>query len=170
MMKCPSCGYPLEGNERYCGMCGTPVDHITRSMDTTGSSSYRAPSKTGNIAPISPVTPGSSRTAPLSPLHPANMTGVQQAPLDSTQPGITSDVRKTRGKLQRTRDRWIAGVIGGVANYLGVNANLLRVIYIVICYFLLVSGSGGSLLLLLIALYIIGVVLMPEEPAEWPNL
>ncbi len=168
MMNCPSCGYPLEGNERYCGMCGTPVDHITKSMDNTRSS-YSTTSATGSVAPISPISPSPSKSAPLSPLHPTQRVDIRQTPLDSERSGVVASRGKSKGKLQRTRDRWIAGVIGGVASYLGINPNILRVIYIIICYVLLVSGAG-SILLLLVALYIVGIVLMPEEPIDWPNL
>ncbi len=168
MMNCPSCGYPLEGNERYCGMCGTPVDHITKSMNNTSSTIHNAPSATGNVSPISPISPSPSKTAPLSPLHPTQKTGVRQMPLDSAQ-AVAPDQERTRGKLQRTRDRWIAGVIGGVANYIGINANLLRVIYIIVTYLLLIGGQG-SLVALLVALYVVGIVLMPEEPIDWQRL
>ena len=145
------------------------MDHITKSMDNTRSVSYSATSATGSVAPISPISPSPSKSAPLSPLHPTQKVDIRQTPLDSERTDIVSSRGKTRGKLQRTRDRWIAGVIGGVASYLGINPNILRVIYIVICYVLLVSGAG-SILLLLVALYIVGIVLMPEEPIDWPSL
>lgn len=57
-------------------------------------------------------------------------------------------------RLARSRDdRWISGVCGGVGKYVGIDANIVRVIVVVGTLF----GFGS----LLIA-YILAWVLMPE--------
>ncbi len=59
-------------------------------------------------------------------------------------------------KLRRTRDgRMLAGVCSGAAEFLGVDANILR---IGLAVFTVFGGAG-------IALYAIGWVLIPEEGA-----
>ncbi|SNT55239.1 phage shock protein C (PspC) family protein [Actinomadura meyerae] len=59
-------------------------------------------------------------------------------------------------KLTRTKDgRMVAGVCSGAAEYLGVDANILRVGLAVFTVF---GGAG-------LALYIIGWLLIPEEGA-----
>jgi phage shock protein PspC (stress-responsive transcriptional regulator) len=58
-------------------------------------------------------------------------------------------------RLVRSRDdRWISGVCGGVAKYLGVDSNLVRLVVVLGTVF----GFGS----LLIA-YIVAWILMPEE-------
>ena len=58
-------------------------------------------------------------------------------------------------RLVRSRDdRWIAGVCGGVASYLGVDANLVRLIVVLGTIF----GFGA-----LLVAYIVAWILMPEE-------
>lgn len=58
-------------------------------------------------------------------------------------------------RLVRSRDdRWVAGVCGGFAAYLGVDANLVRLLVVLGTVF----GFGS----LLIA-YVVAWILMPEE-------
>ena len=54
------------------------------------------------------------------------------------------------------KDRKIAGVAGGVAEYLGVDPSLIRVLWI---FFTLFGGSG-------IVVYIIAAIIIPEDPEE----
>lgn len=62
-----------------------------------------------------------------------------------------------RERLVRTRaDRKIAGVCGGVAEYLDVDVTLVRAIWLV----LTIAPPGIGLIA-----YIIGWIVMPEEPA-----
>lgn len=62
---------------------------------------------------------------------------------------------KVRKRLYRSRRRRsIAGVCGGIADYLGVEPILVRVLW------LLFSGAGGPGVLL----YIILAAVIPEEP------
>lgn len=57
-------------------------------------------------------------------------------------------------RLVRTPDdKMVAGVCGGVARYLGVDANLVRILLVAAVVFGL--GSG-------VILYLVGWVLMPE--------
>jgi phage shock protein C len=57
--------------------------------------------------------------------------------------------RLTRSKS----DRMLAGVAGGLANYLGLDPTILRIAFVVLTVF---GGSG-------IILYIVFWLLMPEE-------
>jgi phage shock protein C len=58
-------------------------------------------------------------------------------------------------RLVRSRDdRWVAGVCGGVAAYLGVDANLVRLVVVLGT----VLGFGS-----LAVAYIVAWFLMPEE-------
>lgn len=57
--------------------------------------------------------------------------------------------------LQRTRNRVIAGVCGGIARWLGWDPTLVRVLYVVIS--LLSAAFPGTIV------YIILWILMPEE-------
>lgn len=60
-------------------------------------------------------------------------------------------------KLTRNpEDKWIGGVCGGIADYTGIDANLVRLI-VAVCTLL---GAGS-----LIIAYIVAWVLMPARPA-----
>lgn len=63
----------------------------------------------------------------------------------------------TPKRLYRSRtNRMIAGVAGGVAEYAGVDATLVRLIWLVI---LLVAGSG-------LLLYILAWIIIPNDPRQ----
>ena len=65
-----------------------------------------------------------------------------------------SDVNGTK-KLIRTRDgRIVAGVCSGIGEYLGVDANVIRLIFALITVF--TAGLG-------ILLYLVAWVVLPEE-------
>jgi phage shock protein C len=62
-------------------------------------------------------------------------------------------------RLYRSRDdRIIGGVAGGVADYLNLDPSLVRIVWAILTIF-----SGG----LLFVLYIIMLVIVPEEPFDW---
>lgn len=64
----------------------------------------------------------------------------------------------TQKRLQRsTDDRWIGGVCGGLAEYAGVDAGLIRLILAVAT----ILGAGS-----LIVIYLVAWIIMPK--AEWP--
>lgn len=59
-------------------------------------------------------------------------------------------------KLYRSRtDRMVAGVCGGLAQYLGIDPVLVRLVFAL----LIVFGVGSPLLI-----YLILAIVMPEEP------
>jgi phage shock protein C len=61
----------------------------------------------------------------------------------------------THRRLVRSRsDRWLAGVCGGVADYAGIDANLVRLLVVLGT----VLGLGSLLLV-----YVVAWVLMPQE-------
>lgn len=64
----------------------------------------------------------------------------------------------TQKRLQRSiDDRWIGGVCGGLADYTGVDAGLIRLIVAVAT----ILGFGS-----LIVAYVVAWIIMPK--AEWP--
>lgn len=72
-----------------------------------------------------------------------------------TQPMTPPPSAPAPKRLVRSRDdRWISGVCGGVGAYLGVDANLVRLV--------VVLGTILGLGSLAIA-YIVAWILMPEE-------
>ena len=58
-------------------------------------------------------------------------------------------------KLVRSSNKVLAGVLGGIAEYLGTDATLVRIVYVALTIF---SAAFPGLLL-----YIIMVLLMPEK-------
>lgn len=52
-------------------------------------------------------------------------------------------------------DRKIFGVLGGLANYLGIDSTILRIVYVLLSVFVL--GSP-------IIIYFIAALIIPEEP------
>ncbi|MGZ8737241.1 MAG: PspC domain-containing protein [Nocardioides sp.] len=71
-----------------------------------------------------------------------------------TPPPAQSPVPGGPKRLVRSRDdRWIAGVCGGVAQYAGVDPNLVRLLAVVGAVF-----SAGTLFLA----YVIAWIVMPE--------
>ncbi|SDO46156.1 PspC domain-containing protein [Alkalicoccus daliensis] len=58
-------------------------------------------------------------------------------------------------KLTRsTRDRKLAGVCGGIAEYFNVDSTVIRIVTIILAF---------PFSLLIISLYIIGILLMPND-------
>lgn len=58
-------------------------------------------------------------------------------------------------RLYRSRtDRWIAGVCGGLAAYVGIDATAVRLAFVLLAFW---QGLGGLLYLLI-------VIMVPEEP------
>lgn len=63
-------------------------------------------------------------------------------------------------KLYRSRkQRMIAGVCGGLGEYFGVDPTVMRVLFVVAT----VLGFGSSILV-----YLILLIVVPEEPLESP--
>ena len=63
-------------------------------------------------------------------------------------------------KLYRGRDKKIAGVCSGIADYFGWDPTVVRLAWIV---FMLVGGSG-------VLAYIIAMIIMPERPDEYDDI
>lgn len=64
-------------------------------------------------------------------------------------------------KMTRSRsDRWISGVSGGIAQYAGIDANLVRLLFVV----LTVVGIGTTALV-----YVAAWLLMPQEDLQPPT-
>ncbi|MSP23005.1 MAG: PspC domain-containing protein [Dehalococcoidia bacterium] len=82
-------------------------------------------------------------------------TGASPLPTASSEPSTQpTDVRR----LTRSRDdRWIAGVAGGLADYLGVDSLLVRV-----AMMLLALLSGGAVLIV----YILAAFIIPDDRAD----
>lgn len=59
-------------------------------------------------------------------------------------------------KIYRSKtDRKIAGVCGGLAEYLGMDSTIVRLVWLLV---VLLGGTG-------VLLYIIAALVMPEEPS-----
>jgi len=75
---------------------------------------------------------------------------------------------KSVKRLTRSRDdKWFGGVCGGIAEYTGIDANVIRII-VVVCT---VLGAGSLIIAYIVALFLIpleddGVVQPPSPPAS----
>lgn len=64
-------------------------------------------------------------------------------------------------KLYRSRtDKKIFGVLGGFAKYFGIDATILRVVYVLLS----LCGVGSPILI-----YLVVALVMPEEPDNTDN-
>jgi phage shock protein C len=75
---------------------------------------------------------------------------------DSPIGAIPEAQPRVRRLVRRRDDRMLAGVCSGVGDYLGMDANIVRLIVVLLAVF----GGGAG-----VALYIAGWLLMPEEGA-----
>jgi len=63
-------------------------------------------------------------------------------------------------RLYRSRnDRMISGVAGGLADYLNVDATIVRLLFV---FFALAGGPG-------LLVYIVMLLVVPEEPLDTPD-
>lgn len=70
-----------------------------------------------------------------------------------------TDSTSSRGKLYRSRhERYLGGVCGGLARYFGIDANLVRLLFVLAALF---SGVG-------IFVYLAALIVVPEDPDEPP--
>lgn len=61
----------------------------------------------------------------------------------------------TQGRLTRSRDnKWIAGICGGIAEYFGWNAELLRLVWVVLTVSTVFCGG---------IIYLILWLIMPQD-------
>ncbi len=64
-------------------------------------------------------------------------------------------------KLYRSRtDKMVSGVCGGLGKYLAIDPTLIRLLFVLIT---VLGGSG-------VLVYLIMMIVMPEEPTETPNV
>jgi phage shock protein PspC (stress-responsive transcriptional regulator) len=63
-------------------------------------------------------------------------------------------------RIYLSKDKKIAGVCGGIADYFGWDPTIVRVVWVI---FTLAGGSG-------ILAYIIAMILMPERPDRTDDL
>jgi len=78
------------------------------------------------------------------------------ATTENTQTTTTYD-RPARKELRRsTDDRMLAGVVGGLARYLDIDATLLRIVFVA----LTVIGGAG------VPIYLAAWLLIPEDGAD----
>jgi phage shock protein C len=79
----------------------------------------------------------------------------EPSPASETGTAVASPPAPAQRKLARSReDRVIAGVCGGLGEYLGVDAVLVRIAALILVF----AGGAG------IVLYLIGWIAMPEAP------
>jgi phage shock protein PspC (stress-responsive transcriptional regulator) len=64
---------------------------------------------------------------------------------------------EVKRRLARSRDKMIAGVCGGIADYAGCDPTVVRVAYILICVFTFFSGALA---------YLVLWIVMPAEDGE----
>jgi phage shock protein C len=85
------------------------------------------------------------------------------SPAPSSAPALSGDPASSGSsspkRLYRSRDRIIGGVCGGLADYLGVDASLVRVLTVLS---LLLPGPQ-------ILAYLVAWVIVPEEPTGPPQ-
>lgn len=60
--------------------------------------------------------------------------------------------------LVRTKKRWVGGVLGGIAQFFGINPDLLRLIFILAIVFTVNVIPG-----LLIFFYVVSWIIIPSE-------
>jgi phage shock protein PspC (stress-responsive transcriptional regulator) len=88
-------------------------------------------------------------------IHPGQETGPGQEPA----PGAPAGPALASGQpalFRPLHDRMLAGVAAGIANYLGVDVTVVRIVLAVLVF---VGGAG-------IPVYLAGWLLIPEEGAE----
>jgi len=89
------------------------------------------------------------------------------------QSGRHITLPRSGGKLTRSRsEKWVAGVLGGLAKYFGIDVTLLRLAFIA----LVVLFDVGGLIIAYIVMAIVvplephgaAVAQVPAQPAQWP--
>lgn len=93
----------------------------------------------------SPTDPTTTAPTATEPTEPGPALGAARDP----QP-------RARRLVRRRDDRMLAGVCSGIGDYVGMDANIVRLLVVLLAVF----GGGAG-----IALYIAGWLLIPEEGA-----
>src|SRR5215217_6401139 len=115
----------------------------------------QAPTPPGST-PTEPLPP-SPGAAPTAPLPPPGATATQTLPPPAAAaPGVPPGPRAGRRLVRRTDHRVIAGVAGGIADYLGLEPWLVRIAFVVLVPF----GGFGALA------YLIAWLLVPPAGTD----
>src|SRR5215217_4785926 len=115
----------------------------------------QAPTPPGST-PTEPLPP-SPGAAPTAPLPPPGATATQTLPPPpAAAPGVAPGPRAGRRLVRRTDHRIIAGVAGGIADYLGLEPWLVRIAFVVLVPF----GGFGALA------YLIAWLLVPPAGTD----
>ena len=115
----------------------------------------QAPTPPGST-PTEPLPP-SPGAAPTAPLPPPGTTATQTLPPPpAAAPGVAPGPRAGRRLTRRTDHRIIAGVAGGIADYLGLEPWLVRIAFVVLVPF----GGFGALA------YLIAWLLVPPAGTD----
>ena len=77
---------------------------------------------------------------------------------------MTNPYSPPRRLMRSTRDRYIGGVCGGLAQYLNVDATLVRLVAVI----LTLSGAGFPVVLYLVALLLVPEGEQPGSPVPRP--
>jgi phage shock protein C len=68
-------------------------------------------------------------------------------------------VSGSRRKLYRSRDdRFVAGVLGGVADWMGADSSIVRIVFALLALFTAVFPA--------VVLYVLAALVVPEEPPD----
>ena len=78
------------------------------------------------------------------------------ATTENTQTTTTYDRPARKGLRRSTDDRMLAGVVGGLARYLDIDATLLRIVFVA----LTVMGGAG------VPIYLAAWLLIPEDGTD----
>jgi phage shock protein C len=163
-MDCAHCGKTLEPDSAFCRHCGTPA---------TGPSGRRKLFRRPERGRIAGVCSGIAEYLDVDvtlvrllwvilSIVPGGFIGGLVAYIAAwiVMPEAVQPEPSEAGKRRLTRsatDRKIAGVCGGLAEYLGIDATLVRLVWVILAIF------PGCIVLGVVA-YLIAWFIMPEGP------
>ena len=82
-------------------------------------------------------------------------------PLSTTTPSISQQqIQDEKKGLYRSQDKWIGGVVAGVAEYYNIDIATARILFLIVCLF---TGFMGGILFIL---YVVLWALVPEKNAQ----
>lgn len=137
-MHCTSCGKTLPAAAAHCPFCGHKVD--TRPASVTVSATPAA----GGAPP--PTATAKHRSCDKCGAELAVGVAFCTACGAAQQPTTATARRLSRSRT----DRWISGLSGGLAEYLGINSTMARFLWAVV-WLILTALTNVSLAVLLVA-------------------
>jgi phage shock protein PspC (stress-responsive transcriptional regulator) len=164
-MRCRNCSQDSEDGSPYCRFCGSRLDDTTRPLNRIPARGKIAGVCAGLAAYIRlDVTIVRLGWIVLSIVPGALIGGLLvYAVAWAVMPESTdaaADPPGTDRLFRADNDRKIAGVCGGIANYLRVDSNLVRLAVVVLTIY------PGAIILGLI-FYVVAWVVMPLEPPTY---